>query len=67
MARHTITVEQISQHVITTLALSTWTPTKMLKMHAYPESATVRFEVSTNTSCQLVDTLKEAVQLYNEY
>lgn len=67
MARHTITVEQISQPVVTTLALTTKAPTKVLKMHAYPESATARFEISTETSCQFVDTLKKAVQLYNEY
>lgn len=64
---HTITVEQLAQPVVTTLALTTKAPSKVLKMHLYPESASVRFEVSTEHSCQFVDTLKEAVQLYNEH
>lgn len=65
--RHTITVKEIAMPVVTTLALTTKAPSKVLKMHTYPESASARFEVSTEHSCQFVDTLKEAVQLYNEY
>lgn len=66
MSRHTISIEQISQPAILTLALTTKTPTKVLKMHVYPVSANARFEVATDATCQFVDTLQEAIQLYNE-
>ncbi len=66
MNNHLI-VEQLSAPVLTTLALSAASPSKVLKMHVDPASASVRFEVSTKHSCQFFDTLEEAVKLYNEY